>query len=307
MTLSNNSFGTREVTANNATVKLAVNEPYQIFVDFGAEYDFVEWSTTASGVLGDTSANPTTYTVSSTATLTVEVEERTGAFYLQDVTTSSCSTTPKIALDVRDNQQYKIQKLADGRCWMLDSLRLGAVDLVEQLTVGNTNMDTNTAFALPASGLVDDYDNPRLDSSESNSTTSGAGGIGANTIGVRYNYCAASAGTACTRSSKVNTSYDICPAGWSLPNGDPNTGDLAVLKAAYNNNWTSVNTALSFIYTGYWNANGTGVNDLGSVGYYWTSTGYNNNKSYAIEPSRGNNKANGAVRNNGIPIRCVLK
>lgn len=307
VTLTSDDFGSYDVDTDNTIVKLAINKPYQIAMDFGAEYDFVGWSTTANGTIGDSSTSPTTYTVSGTATLTAEVEERTGAFYLQDVTSNSCSTMPKTALDIRDNQQYKIQKLADGRCWMLDNLKLGAVSLVEQLTVGNTNMDTNTAFTLPASGLVDDYDNPRLDSSEVNNTTTGAGGIGSNTIGVRYNYCAASAGTVCTRNSKVNSSYDICPAGWSLPNGDPNTGDLTVLKATYNNNWSNLNTALSFIYTGYWNANGTGVNDLGTYGYFWTSTGYNNNKSYAIEPSRGSNKVNGAVRNNGISIRCVLK
>lgn len=307
VTVNSDMYGSHTITVDGEVVELAIGKTYQISMDFETEYELTGWTTTANGTLGDASASPTTYTVSGAATLTAEVEERVGAFYLQDVTASSCSTTPKIALDIRDNQEYTIQRLADGNCWMLDNLRLGAVSLVEPLTVGNTNMDTNTAFTLPTSGLVDDYANPRLDSSESDDTTTVAGGIGSNKIGVRYNYCAASAGTVCTRSSKVNSSYDICPSGWSLPNGDPNTGNLAALKAAYNNSWGSTNIALSVVYTGYWNANGSGVNDLGRVGYHWTTTGYNNNKSYAIEPSRNNNKVDGAVRNNGLAIRCVLQ
>ena len=307
VTLANDTYGSYDVTIGNSVVSLAINQTYQISMEYETEYDLVGWSTTANGTLGSVSASPTTYVVSGTATLAAEVEERVGAFYLQNVTASSCSTTPKTAIDIRDNQEYSIQRLADGNCWMLDNLRLGAATIVEPFSVSNTNMSPNVAFSLPASGLVDDYANPRFDSSEVDNLPTSAGGVGTGKMGVRYNYCAASAGTVCTRSSKVNSEYDICPAGWTLPNGDPTNGALAVLYAAYNNNYGNLNTALSLPYTGYWNAATSGVADLNKYGYYWTTTGYNNNKSYAIEPSRNSNKVNGAVRNNGLGIRCVLK
>ena len=42
--------------------------------------------------------------------------------YIQAVTSSNCPTTRTMVVDARDNHTYWIQKLADGRCWMLTNL-----------------------------------------------------------------------------------------------------------------------------------------------------------------------------------------
>ncbi|MBR3386062.1 hypothetical protein IKG68_00600 [Candidatus Saccharibacteria bacterium] len=170
--------------------------------------------------------------------------------YMQDFNAVIAdSLTPGIAYttkDSRDNQDYTIAKLTDGYIWMLDNLRLGAVDLVQPLSVSNTNMASdvtlnynNKVFSLPSSSTTcftpssctasdsdhktgTGYTVPAINTDQalSNATypQSYTGPVGK--YGTLYNYCAVTAGTYCyAREGGLNVkiNYDICPAGWSLP------------------------------------------------------------------------------------------
>ena len=67
--------------------------------------------------------------------------------YMQEFATDAtlsaevCTTNPAIIIDQRDESAYMIQRLADGKCWMLDNLNLDLTDrtIAEGLTSGNTN------------------------------------------------------------------------------------------------------------------------------------------------------------------------
>ncbi|MBR3169225.1 hypothetical protein IKF23_02180, partial [Candidatus Saccharibacteria bacterium] len=71
--------------------------------------------------------------------------------YMQDMTAEQCTETPTIVIDKRDEHPYLVQRLADGKCWMLDNLDLDLTNesIVANLTTENTNIDTvNDPYAL---------------------------------------------------------------------------------------------------------------------------------------------------------------
>ncbi len=78
-------------------------------------------------------------------------------YYMQDFATDPtlsstvCTTDPTVIMDSRDGSTYLIQRLKDGKCWMLDNLDLDLTNesIVANLTTENTNIDTvNDPYAL---------------------------------------------------------------------------------------------------------------------------------------------------------------
>ncbi|MBR3169364.1 hypothetical protein IKF23_02900, partial [Candidatus Saccharibacteria bacterium] len=71
-------------------------------------------------------------------------------YYMQDFATDPtlsstvCTTEPTVIMDSRDGSTYLIQRLKDGKCWMLDNLDLDLTNesIVANLTTENTNIDT---------------------------------------------------------------------------------------------------------------------------------------------------------------------
>jgi uncharacterized protein (TIGR02145 family) len=154
-----------------------------------------------------------------------------------------------ILTDMRDGQDYRIRKLADGKCWMIDNLKLELTDGMV-LTPGDTNVAADTTVALATGGLggnftssgfltVDntnaagtDYDNynawRQVDPNETPNcqNNTGTGGKAYNDdsatgCGYLYNFYTA---TASAGDNTKTTQYDtvessICPAGWRLPTG----------------------------------------------------------------------------------------
>ncbi|MBR2544311.1 hypothetical protein IKF04_03370 [Candidatus Saccharibacteria bacterium] len=158
--------------------------------------------------------------------------------------------------DQRDNQTYAIAKLADGKCWMIENLRLD-----NQYTVGNNQTDSSVTNASLSQGynpsfigLADpesaDFDNvTTLNSLYTTETgVEGKNTISGNNQGYRfprYNNNNTSQRAANTTNTDVNTySYgnyytwaaviadttyytdgdhnttSICPKGWSIPQGN---------------------------------------------------------------------------------------
>ena len=228
--------------------------------------------------------------------------------YLQNMTASLCTTTAQTAYDNRDEQAYTIQRLADGRCWMMTNLNLGAKTLSTNLTSSNTNLSSTVTYST-FNGWKKSRGSATYTSAEF-IPVSGTDSTSGTAYGTLYNYCAASAGTICTSTNYSNASYDLCPAGWRLPTSDTG-GEFVTLyaNASYNTSAkmraSVANGGAAFAFAGSF-GNSTPTNQ-GSGGYYWSSTRYSNAGMYrlalntsSVYPSSYDN------RSPGFSIRCIL-
>jgi len=227
-------------------------------------------------------------------------------------------------VDIRDNEVYSISKLADGKVWMLDNLRL--IPDAYELTEDNTNAsDTTISYLKNGGGTTSDqyaitgfghwtsgysYSQP-LFNEDSTYFTITSYGAGSGKIGVYYNYCAASAGSYCygngtsSGTSTGDATEDICPAGWRMPTGG-SSGEYQALYTAYSSDATNFRNALSTPLSGYF-YNGSAYYQ-GDYGYFWSSTRYSNNGMRdLIVVGSDVDPAGGISRYLGLSVRCVLK
>ena len=259
VTFSNNNYGTAIATSENRTVSLAKGVTYTMTASIASGYMLNTWTHGANGTVGDSSQNPTTFVIAGDTTLTLSVSQDTSYTGLEPPI--SCSTpVPNITYmqeinannyvtvlgtlnteqayylrDSRDDEPYCVSKLADGRLWMLDNLRLdlGDSDTLANVTASNTNASAMALQYLKNGGgtTEDQYPTAALNSeawtsssqdyfsvpmSVSSGTCLYSGscvnesstqwdkdstvpvyGSGSGKVGVLYNYCAVSAGTYC--------------------------------------------------------------------------------------------------------------
>ena len=155
--------------------------------------------------------------------------------------------------DQRDNNTYAIAKLADGKCWMIENMRL------DNTATGNSDgslaqgyggqfaglanpetanfSNSTTANSLYSTDGADDtinigtsnagYRFPRYNN-QNTSDRASAPATGANTYsyGNYYTWASAIADTTHYTSGDHNTT-SICPTGWQIPLGNTSTGDIA--------------------------------------------------------------------------------
>ena len=250
-------------------------------------YGFAGWSDTYdySGNLYGPQETITVPTGTATNGLTLYAIWIKSEGSLQDSTTVSrvCNSltaaTPSTAktlasvsalTDQRDNNTYAIAKLADGKCWMIENLRLDntadhnsdgtlAQGYGTSATYGNfgglaraenTNFtNSTTANSLYYSGTqsgdatinIGTTNNPgyRMPRYNNNNTSSRASNPTNNdgnmySYGNYYNWAAAIASVIEYNSETVNTS--LCPTGWRLPYGS-NIGNGATAGGFYNLNY----------------------------------------------------------------------
>ncbi|MBR3180001.1 InlB B-repeat-containing protein [Candidatus Saccharibacteria bacterium] len=240
--------------------------------------------------------------------------------------------------DTRDNNVYAVSKLADGKCWMIENLRLGGSSAMN-LTTANTV----TAFTLPASTNTFTTSNyTTIEMSAKNTLEASADMTATNaevySYGNYYSWPAAIGSTTAYSSSNQSVSTSICPSGWHLPKGGQNTvasgqsGDFYVLTTtlmggeAPNNpnsgyayyqgtvNGVDVGAKASSLLRTYPNniiysggLNGSSFNTRGSYGYYWSSTVGGSNHSYnlGLASTRVTPGTNGRDKYNGFSVRCV--
>ena len=270
-------------------------------------YAFTGWNTAANGS-GTSYANGATYTGTST-TLYAQWQK----LYIQNFTTATCPTTATVVFDNRDETPYHIQKLADGKCWMLDNLALDLTNstVKSKLSASNTNATaTSISRLINGGGTTSDkyatagvanwtssysYSAPLVSMASKDVVPDNAptGGAGYNKVGGYYNFCAASAGSYCygdgtsVGTSSGNATEDICPKNWRMPTG--NTGEYSALANAIYGSTGSTSdatqvanfrNALSLPFSGYFN-NGS-ADSQGNGGYFWSSTRRNNNYMYRL-------------------------
>ena len=170
--------------------------------------------------------------------------------------------------DSRDNDTYAVAKLADGKCWMIENLRLD--DSVELSSTNTHNpllpltnvydtsstsnhlsptssitYDATTApegWCAANSTACDDQSRLRTDNTvlfTNNTASSYSASSNVYSYGNYYNWYSATAGNGKYSTGGVNVSGDICPTGWHLPK----SGDKA--NEANNEFWSLIVTGIN--------------------------------------------------------------
>ena len=210
--------------------------------------------------------------------------------------------------DQRDNETYAIARLADGKCWMIENLRLE-----NTATTGATNTALAQGYNPSFTGLANPESADFTNSTTANSLYS-TDGFTENTISGSYqgyrfprynnfntqqraetpatdantysygNYYTWAAAIADTTHYNTNnqsvTNTSICPTGWRLPQGNTATSGFGKLDVDMGGTGASQSTREAsnrwrkypnnFLYSG--NFNTSSARLRGSYGFYWSST-----------------------------------
>ena len=225
----------------------------------------------------------------------------TSLTYLQDfaTNTTACSQTETgvtaLLKDKRDNKQYRVRKLKDGKCWMIDNLRLGTAGQALTLTTADSNVSSTKT--IPDSQIVDadataswagDYSSKyhivaREDTTFEATTDAGIYTLSNEGYGNLYSWNTAIVfSTSYDASQGTNATQSICPKGWVLPQNAPGAGSFQTLYNSYSSSdamreVATASTAVTnrgpeFKPAGYYPDGG--VRDGGWRGYYWSRTAY---------------------------------
>ncbi|RTK93584.1 hypothetical protein EKI60_05595, partial [Candidatus Saccharibacteria bacterium] len=123
-----------------------------------------------------------------------------------------------------EGQDYRVAKLADNNCWMLDNLKLGSTTSSITLTPSDTNIASNlTLPQLSTPTFTEEPDeetiNHYYDDPVAFGPVPGDTGTGETNYGYLYNWSAATGGESRTSHTENdgNAPYSICPANWRLP------------------------------------------------------------------------------------------
>ncbi len=269
---------------------------------------------------------------------------------MQDATKALCTSTATGTMvslkDTRNNVYYRVKKMADGNCWMVDNL---ALDLTSTYT-GKPSWGTAPVTVSGSTGSVNNVPQQAV-----NNNTANQGQIpnnGSAKASYLYNWCAALADTssACAASvaavqynTVINGVRDtsgtattqpavtgICPAPFRLPKGGPEAtsgskdttanefGKLDIAMGGTGANRASANTYTIWTGTAATNTNWLGVlsgyylNGLGLQGIqgrWWSSTAFDATDAYYLLLSSSNTYVTPAYNNSkifGYAVRCVL-
>lgn len=276
------------------------------------------YSTTPSGFCVQGSANNKNFHITEAGSAQ-EGECPLIPIAMQTITNANCTEKRMLGYDARDNHTYWIQKMPDGKCWMLTNLAYGG-----GISDGGTGVYgdvLNVLIYSPVSGAVyHTYTEPRyyISASKSNPTTlpvvpsdSVDGGVTDPQFGYYYNYCAAMGGqadtSACLNASLplADTTVSVCPSGWRLPTQAP-VNELKQLNDAVNGGLTNNGSGLYAVWMGqgdrYWH----GTFTLGGSSNYRSSTQASSTQAYILNFRSNNVQTTHAhSKAHGRSVRCV--
>ncbi len=222
--------------------------------------------------------------------------------------------------DTRDNNTYAVAKLADGKCWMIENLRLDAQNSLDsskaqgyggaftglaesedtnfQSVVSNSRYDTSIIVGNNQRYRFPRYNNQHIKIGGSNS--SGESLIADPfhrgddqalgqwySYGNYYTFAAAIADTTDYTTDIDITSTSICPSGWHLPNRTE-SGNLNVSFGGSSTQATGIEILReylsypnNFVFSGY--REGSWNRDYGyNHGFYWLAASNSNYRGYII-------------------------
>ncbi|TWO98963.1 hypothetical protein EUA78_00310 [TM7 phylum sp. oral taxon 351] len=191
---------------------------------------------------------------------------------------------PTVTLtDTRDNNTYTVSKLADGKCWMTQNLRIAG----KTITPADSNVTAN--YTIPASSIngFSSYDT-------SNAYVDSDGGF--------YTWHAATAGTGTQSMSSGNTTVSICPKGWRLPTSE-NSGDFKTLYDNYKSSLALRSSPVNLALSGLVYSSSRGQ---GSYGRYWSSTVRSNYEAYHLSLNLSDvTPTDFSEKYDGFSVRCI--
>ena len=291
-----------------------------------AGYKFLGWCTVAptSSSNGDTCGG-TTYQPNGSFTLD-QVTPANNDFYLyamwekvytlQEFAAGTASTTCSAMstgntlklIDSRDDQEYTIGKLADGKCWMTENLNLaGGTALsaddtdvtsayISSFSTSNNLTKTGNTIVLPASATKNADNNNLTESNQfgtdnysyvynsGNKTNCGASGQNTPCYSY-YSWDAATLGSGRNiATDNTDAAQSICPKGWKLPTSRTTsatnwqtTSDFYMLAHQYGLDST---TSTSESDNGFYTQAGPGTTPNFLLAGYYNSGSFSSGGSY---------------------------
>ena len=244
--------------------------------------------------------------------------------------------------DSRDNQEYKVAKLKDGKCWMVENLNLAGgtalsatnTDVTSEYinnftTSGNLTKDGNTII-LPLSSANSDSSDVNYSYVNNSNNKENCGSSGqSNPCYSYYSWDAATLGSGRTIiTDNTDAAQSICPKGWELPsthNGTNSSTDFRAMIIAYGgsdsiqsytsstiptnttiNSQIGPSTIPNFLLAGLYSYNSS-FGGFGQVGYYWSSTSYASGASRGMCIGSGNtDSATISDRRHWYSVRCLF-
>ena len=245
--------------------------------------------------------------------------------------------------DTRDGQDYKVAKLKDGKCWMVENLNLAggtaltsadtdiSDEYVNNYTNDNNLTKVDNSLILPASSNIssDSYSKPYNYALLYNSNNRTTCTDGTNTIPC-YSYYSWGAATLASgkdlTGEDVHAPYSICPKGWRLPKTGSQGGgyigkDLQVLASAYDKSGTN-NYSYSYFYDNagpgtvanfqlagrYYN---NGIDwSFNNKGVYWSSTNYGTSMARFLYVGFGSGNNTDVAKSDSkqfaLSVRCLV-
>ena len=195
----------------------------------------------------------------------------------------------KTLTDTRDNNTYTVSKLADGKCWMTQNLRIAG----KTLTPADSDVTAN--YTIPASSI-----NGFSSSDTSNAYVDSDGGF--------YTWYTATAGTGTTAIAVQgqNAPASICPKGWRLPTGG-NNGEFQALYNNYSSSSALRSNPVNLTLSGHMYSSSRYFQ--GSDGTYWSSTVYSGSYAYGLflNTSNVNHTTYYSGEFDGFSVRCVAR
>ena len=348
MTSQSGDTNLTETTDNTLTIPTLASGSYTSPSDFPANHwgykkdsgSYIPFATNTTILESDTYANDDTTTLSFATkidylqasgtyktTLVFTTTANPLVTYIQNLDSSLCTEDPLTVVDNRDEQEYVVQRLKDGNCWMMTNLNLGAVELSKDLTSENTNLTTTVTAATfnswrqtaPTQTYVQGVYTTITNSNSG--TGSDTDPVSGTKYGTLYNFCALTAGDsrACMSStSGYSPFYDLCPAGWKIPALD----EFSTLYGQYNTfakmRASVSNNGAAFTLNGWFGESSSGVSGQSTYGSFWSSTpsGTSGRGNYYLRLDTYDggphvyatpSGSNVWYANNGRAIRCIAK
>ncbi len=271
---------------------------------------------------------------------------------MQDFTSTECAnlnrgqaivlTDTRISKGESQPRTYRVKKMADDKCWMIDNLRYAYSSWTEP---GPGQFMTNDGTNAQNSSNIDvyRYKNP------GNSNSGCSPGATANCYGYLYNWYTATGGAGLYNTpTNTNVAGNICPNNssstntnpssdkWQLPTGGGNdtspyllATDYAILNDAMRDdtgtnppptqgfaqyssnqinyeNWQPANTFQGIFSGSYYSS----LNNQGSYGLYWSSTANSTPHTTHFLYFSSSHVSLGSSYNykyNGYPVRCLIR
>lgn len=229
---------------------------------------------------------------------------------MQSFSCDSMAVNEKTTLiDSRDGSDYEVVKLADGKCWMTQNLRL-----VGPLTLTSENSNVVSSWEMPAQPSGGDYDYGWVSGSSSSASSYNLIEYidsEDEQIGVYYNYYVATAGTISGVYNSNEATSSICPKGWKMPSNQEFQNMFSATGAVANDIWNMSivqGDPLNYGRGGYWELSGPTPTDVEVGGVWHTTTPYDDNYRKDITTSQSTVYQNFAGdRRRGYLLRCVTQ